>query len=38
MNLIDRKEYNVLEIIDNKNFISMKKKDVEVVVNFINNI
>ncbi len=32
MNTIDRKEYNVLEIIDNKNFLSMKKKDVEIVV------
>jgi hypothetical protein len=32
MNLIDRKEYNPSEIIENKNFINMKKKEVEVVV------
>ena len=32
MNTVDRKEYNLLEIIDNKNFIGMKKKEVEVVV------
>ena len=32
MNVIDRKENNVLDIIENKNFQSMKKKEVEVVV------
>jgi len=32
MNVIDRKEYNVFDVIENKTFIGMKKKDVEVVV------
>ncbi len=35
MNVIDRKENNVLDIIENKNFQSMKKKEVEVVVSKI---
>ena len=32
MNLIDRKEYNVVEISRNKDFENMKKKEVEIIV------
>ena len=32
MNLINRKEYNVVEISRNKDFENMKKKECEVIV------
>jgi hypothetical protein len=37
MNLIDRKEYNVVEISRNKDFENMKKKEVEIIVKILIN-